>query len=286
MKFALYVVFIVTIMLFVSGAFELCLCDEHTNWGEKEQQALFDRYKIPESLRRYEDIALHLHRMSWYVEVARKDNWQEATRHPVLYKKGLDLSNVEIVYCFGTMEKEEDKFDFYLVQFVHGHAALDAETELDLLLFGCLNLHSDGVPRGFWSNFHYLEFDRDKDEISFDDSVWKNGKFVSCERYVLHKEILDKEILDEEAFHKDRLEVLKEIPVDDIRLSVLNKKPIPPITLEAENEYTIQIPQHIHPDTRKVFLRVIKKYKVLKSGQVKKLLEDLHPDLSEYDDGE
>jgi hypothetical protein len=248
--------------------------DEVMEFSKSNQKVLFDRYKIPESLHQYEDVALHLYWMSWYVEVTSKDNWQEATRHPVLYKEGRDLSNVQMSYYFGTTKKNDRQTDFCLRQFVYDYVTRDNKTKLDSLLFGYINISSDGVPSGFWSDFHDLRFYHDKDEIDFDNSIWKKGKFAPSEEFP-----------SEEAFHKDHLSWLKEIPIDDIRLSILNKKPIPPITLETENDYTLQIPQHIHPDARKVILRVIKKYKVLKSGQVKKLLEDIHLDLNEYDNG-
>jgi hypothetical protein len=119
MKSFLFFVFIVTIILFVDNEFGLCLGEKVAEFNEKEQNALFDRYKIPESLRRYEDVALHLYWMSWYVEVTSKDNWQEATRHPVLYKEGRDLSNVQMSYYFGTTKKNDRQTDFCLRQFVY-----------------------------------------------------------------------------------------------------------------------------------------------------------------------
>jgi hypothetical protein len=295
MKFALYVVFIVTIMLSVSGAFELCLCDEHTNWGKKEQKALFDRFNIPREFF-CENIALELHRMSWYIDVAQKDNWQEATHHPALYKEDRSMSEYELWYLFETIEKR-NKFEFKLATIEHSRFGIsfgDYDYE-DSMLNGRVRFHDNGNPKELNIIFSIYKFSEDnKSGVMFfplpaefyaSEDVIKPLRYGRVE-WNDGKTNFDDVIKNEQNFHRIYQQSLKEYPPYDLKPSVINKKPIKPITLDVEKDYAIQIPQHIHPDTRKVFWKVDTAYKTLKSGQVKKLLTDnYYKQPGEFSDG-
>lgn len=273
--------------LFVDIELQLCLSDEPTEFGEKEQRALFERFNIPKSLF-CENIALELHRMSWYVDIARKDNWQEGTRHPALYKEGRDMSEYKLRYLFGVIANK-DKFVFNPVTVAHELVAFGEQNYdyayKDRVLEGRLRFYDNGNPKGFnifWTIYEFSEDNKSgimyfalpeelQDNTNEDESAllrygyveWKNGKTS-----------FDKTTKNENNFHKYYQQSLKDCPLEDLKPSVLNKKPTKPITLDAENDYTIKTPKYIDIDTRKVFVKIIRDYKTLKDGQVKKLLID------------
>jgi hypothetical protein len=286
MRRILYLIFVVTIIIFVDSELRLCRSSEPVDFSEKEQRVLFERFNIPKSLF-CENIALELYCMSWYVDLARKDNWQEATRHPTLYKEGRDLNKYELNYFFGTIENKR-KFIFNVSTIayeVNAYSNSDDEYKYeDHVLEGQLLFHDNGNPKEFNHFLSIYKFSEDnksglmyftlptfQDTTNEEENVplrsgyveWKNGKTS-----------FDETTKDERTLHKYYQQSLKDFPFNDLKLSILNKKPIKPITLDAENDYAIKIPKYIDPDTRKVLVKIVNAYKTLKDGQVKKLLTD------------
>ncbi|MDR0703740.1 MAG: hypothetical protein LBF88_02010, partial [Planctomycetaceae bacterium] len=296
---------ITTIVLTVISVCNLLLADETNNFSGQDQRALFARFNIPDEIF-CEGIALELHRMAWQIEVARSNNWQEATRHPALYKDGRDLSKNELMFAYHTLKKQ-DKFEFYTCVIEYATVANgDWAAYTDCLLNGTLRLDSNGNPETFHMFFNTYKFGDNghkyindgrsilyfplpfemysnpkKYNLESDKGIYNNGYIEWQNGKVIYNDI----IKNNNFFHDTYRKLMKEDLQYDLKPSVLNKKPIKPITLASEKDYTIRIPDNIDSDTRKVFFKVTRQYKILKDGNVKKLVEDIFPKRGEYTSG-
>jgi hypothetical protein len=250
--------------------------DELNRFGVKEQTTLFNRFGIPPALRQY-DIALFLHRLSWQLDIMKKDNWQEATKHPALYDTNCSLDNIILIYRF-TTDNRKKIYNSCLLYYQP-----DNDDELSMIN-SQLTMYSDKLIKSYSMMPYIIYFNRNKIEGELNlligiSSTWKKNGEIN---FLFAEELGEIETIDEKTFHQKHKKIYDRQSFKDLKQSVLNKKPIPPITLDAGKNYKIQLPQQLDPNTRKVFLDVLKIYKTLKSGKVKKLLDDMKFEHDEY----